>query len=69
MIVEDKAFDDSEINSKKGSMEMVEIDYLLLSKVKGTQQIASKSSFPRPHVLRIDKKVQFMGSLHENVGK
>ena len=50
-------------------MEMMEIDYLLLSKVEGTRQIASKSSFPHPHVLRIDKMVQFMGSLHENVGK
>lgn len=48
---------------------MMKIDYILLSKVEGTRQIASKSSFPRPHVLRIDKMVQFMGSLHENVGK
>ena len=47
----------------------MEIDYILLSKVEGTQQISSKSSFPHPHVLRIDKMVQFMGSLHENMGK
>ena len=47
----------------------MKIDYLLLRKVEGTRQIASKSSFPHPHVLRIDKMVQFMGSLHENVGK
>lgn len=50
-------------------MEVMEIDYILLSKVEGTRQIASKSSFPHPHVLRIDKMVQFMGSLHENMGK
>lgn len=49
-------------------MEMMEIDYLLLSKVQGKRQIASKSSFPHAHVLRIDKMVQFLGSLHENVG-
>lgn len=48
---------------------MMEIDYLLSSKVEGTRYIASKSSFPHPHVLRIDKMVQFMGSLHENMGK
>ena len=49
-------------------MEVMEIDYILLSKVEGTRQIANKSSFPDPHVLRIDKMVQFPGSLHENVG-
>ena len=47
---------------------MMEIDYLLLSKVEGTRQIASKSIFPQAHVLRIDQMVQFLGSLHENVG-
>lgn len=41
-------------------MEMMEIDYLLLSKVEGTRQIASKSSFPHPHVLRIDQMVHCM---------
>ena len=48
---------------------MMEIDYILLSKVEGIRQITSKSSFPHAHVLRIDKMVQFMGSLHENMGK
>ena len=48
---------------------MMKIDYSLLSKVEGTRQIASKSSFPHPHVLRIYKMVQFIGSLHENMRK
>lgn len=69
MIVEDKAFGDSEINFKKTCNGNDGNRLFIIKQVKGTRQITSKSSFPHPHVLRIDKMVQFMGSLHENVGK